>query len=51
MLTMGRCEYTVFNPWHGMAPIRLQRWQIRAVCAWRDRTDAVEGAASGDTRR
>ncbi|ABW88433.1 hypothetical protein SEA_EVANESCE_38 [Mycobacterium phage Evanesce] len=49
MLTIGRIEHVVFNPYHGMAPIRFSRWQIRAICAWRDRVDAdTYAAASGD---
>lgn len=45
MLTIGRTTFTVYNPWHGMCPMRLQRWQIRAVTKLRDRAESDACAA------
>lgn len=46
MLTIGRVTFTVYNPWRGMCPMRLQRWQIRAVTELRDRAESAAPAAA-----
>lgn len=46
MLTIGRTTFIVYNRWQGMCPMRLQRWQIRAVTELRDRAESTTHAAA-----